>query len=105
VRATIVDARGITIPRARDLVSFTVSEPGVIAAVDNADNVGPEVFQTNSCPAFQGRCVAYVKAQATVRASNIFGDFKTNKTIKMTASAAGLKAASVVLAVAPELSH
>ena len=101
VRATIVDARGITIPRARDLVSFTVSEPGVIAAVDNADNVGPEVFQTNSCPAFQGRCVAYVKAQATVRASNIFGNFKTNKTIKVTASAAGLKAASVVLAVAP----
>jgi beta-galactosidase len=101
VRATIVDARGITIPRARDLVSFTVSEPGVIAAVDNADNVGPEVFQTNSCPAFQGRCVAYVKAQATVRASNIVGNFKTNKTIKVTASAAGLKAASVVLAVAP----
>jgi beta-galactosidase len=101
VRATIVDARGITIPRARDLVSFTVSEPGVIAAVDNADNVGPEVFQTNSCPAFQGRCVAYVKAQATVRASNIVGNFKTNKTIKVTASAAGLKAASVVLALAP----
>jgi beta-galactosidase len=105
VRATIVDANGVPIPRARDPIAFTVSGPGVIAAVDNADNAGPEVFQTNSCPAFQGRCAAFVKARADVRASNLLGNFKTSATIKVTAVGAGLKTASVVLFLSPELSR
>jgi beta-galactosidase len=48
VRAKIVDAKGITIPRASDLISFKISRPGVIAAVDNADNASTEPFQATS---------------------------------------------------------
>jgi beta-galactosidase len=62
VRAKITDADGIEIPRARDFISFQVSGPGVIAAVDNGDNASHELFQTNSRQAYQGECVAFVKA-------------------------------------------
>ena len=62
VRAKITDADGIEIQRARDLISFQVSGPGVIVAVDNGDNASHELFQTNSRQAYQGECVAFVKA-------------------------------------------
>lgn len=93
VRATIVDARGVTLPRASDLISFKISGPGLIAAVDNADNAGPERFQTNVCRAFQGRCAAFVKADAGMG------------WITLTASAAGLKTGSLLLKTAPVLSQ
>ena len=64
VRAKIVDADGIEIPQANNLVSFQISGPGVIAAVDNADNSSHELFQANARHAFQGECVAFVKATA-----------------------------------------
>ena len=62
VRARIVDANGVTVPRADDLISFTISGPGVIAAVDNANPAGIEPFQAGQRRAYHGECVAYVKA-------------------------------------------
>ena len=55
VRAVITDALGVPIPRANDLITFKVSGPGIIAAVDNADNSSHEPFQADSRHAFQGR--------------------------------------------------
>jgi beta-galactosidase len=93
VRAQITDANGIEIPRANDLVSFTVSGPGVIAAVDNGDNTSHENFQTTQRHAFQSECVVFVKATAA------------SGKITLTASAPGLKAGSVsVIATKPEIS-
>ena len=37
VRATIVDAKGIPVPQANNLISFSVTGPGVIAAIDNGE--------------------------------------------------------------------
>ena len=85
VRATIVDANGITVPRANDLITFKISGPGVIAAVDNGDNVSHEPFQASERRAFQGGCVAFVKTDAA-----------TGK-ISLTASATGLKTATILL--------
>ena len=65
IRAKITDAAGIEIPDAHDLISFQISGPGRVAAVDNGDNASPELFQTNSRPAYQGECVAFVKTTAT----------------------------------------
>lgn len=62
VRVTVMDANGICVPRADDLISFKVSGPGVIAAVDNGDNASHELFQAHTRRAFHGRCVAFVKA-------------------------------------------
>jgi hypothetical protein len=48
VRAEIVDANGVEIPRASDLISFKISGPGVIAAVDNGDNSESRTFSRRS---------------------------------------------------------
>jgi beta-galactosidase len=90
VRAKIVNRKGIQIPRASDLISFKISGPGVIAAVDNADNASHELFQTNSRHAFQGECVAFVKATAA------------SGKIKLTATATGLKADYLTIKTVPE---
>ncbi len=86
VRAKITDAAGIEIPRATDFISFQVSGPGVIAAVDNGDNASHESFQAGERRAFQGECVAFVKATAV------------SGKITLTAVAAGLKGDSVSFA-------
>jgi hypothetical protein len=93
IRADIVDARGITAPNAKNLITFKVAGPGVIAAVDNADNAGHELFETNSCLAYRGRCAGYLRAS------------RTTGRITVTASAAGLKPDSVVLWASPKSSH
>jgi beta-galactosidase len=84
VRAKIVDANGIEIPRANDLIHFQISGPGVIAAVDNGDNSSHEPFQATERHAYLGECVAYLKASG-------FGN------ILLTATAPGLTAGSIRL--------
>jgi len=64
VRARIADANGVAMPRANDLVSFQVSSPGGIAAVDSADPASHELFQASQRRAYHGECVAYVKTSA-----------------------------------------
>jgi beta-galactosidase len=93
VRATIVDTKGIKVPSANDLISFKISGPGAIAAVDNADNGSHELFQTDARHAFQGECVAFVKATAA------------SGKIILNATAAGLEAGSITIKASPELSR
>ena len=83
MRARIVDAQGVTVPRADNLISFKVSGPGVIAAVDSGDTVSHESFQASERKGFQGECVAFVKATG-----------KSGR-ITVSATAAGLTAGSV----------
>ena len=78
-RATIVDANGIPIPDANNLISFRASGPGKIVAVDNGDNDSHEPFQTTERSAFHGTCAAFVKATSS------------RGIITITASAKGLK--------------
>jgi beta-galactosidase len=90
VRASIVDSRGITVPYAGDLITFKVRGPGIIAAVDNADNASHELFQRNLRHPFRGECVAFERATAA-----------TGK-ITLTATAPGLKGGSLVIWAVPE---
>ena len=85
VRAKITDADGLEIPLADDLITFKVSGPGIIAAVDNGDNTSHELFQASERHAFQGECVAFVKATAA------------GGPITLTAAAPGLKSGPVVI--------
>jgi beta-galactosidase len=85
VTATITDQNGIAIPDASHLVSFRITEPGIIAAVDNGDNSSTESFQASERHAYQGRCLAIIRAKAA------------RGKITVTASAPGLKGASVSL--------
>jgi beta-galactosidase len=92
VRATVVDAHGVLVPSATNLITFKVSGPGVIAAVDNADNASHEPFPAGERHAFQGRCVAFVKASAP------------SGKIVLTASAPGLKSGSITIKALPLVS-
>ena len=92
VRATVVDQHDTPVPGADNLISFMVSGPGMVAAVDNADNASHEPFQASERHAFQGECVAFVKATAP-----------TGRII-LTASAPGLKSGSVTLKALPPVS-
>jgi beta-galactosidase len=81
VVATVLDKDGTVVPDAENLVSFKISGPGVISAVDNANNASHELFQASERHAFQGRCVAFIKASApsgeitlTASASGLTGD-------------------------------
>jgi beta-galactosidase len=89
VRATVVDKYGVVVPSANDLISFAISGPGTIAAVDSANNTSHEPFQATERHAFQGRCVAFVKATAP------------SGKITLTASAPGLKSGKVAIKAGP----
>jgi beta-galactosidase len=91
VRAAVVDQQGILVPGADPLISFKVSGPGVVAAVDNANNASHEPFSTNERHAFQGKCVAFVKASAA------------SGKIVLTASAPGLKSGSIAIKTSPQV--
>lgn len=64
IEATVVDAQGVLVPGASDLVTFAVKGPGRVVAVDSANNASHEPFQTDERRAWQGRCFALVKATA-----------------------------------------
>ena len=87
VRASVVDVDGVTVPTAENEISFKVTGPGILAAVDNADCSSHESFQANHCRAYQGQCVAILKA--TARAGKI----------RLEASALGLAGSSFELEV------
>jgi beta-galactosidase len=89
VTATIADQNGMPVPAASDMVLFTITGPGAIAALDSGDNSSVEPFQAAERQAFQGRCYAIVKARAA------------RGTIILTASAVGLKGTSIAIEAVP----
>ncbi|MCX6239750.1 MAG: DUF4982 domain-containing protein [Bacteroidia bacterium] len=64
VTAKVVDANGIICPNADKLVSFVVSESGMISAVDNGDVVSHEAYQASERHTFNGQCIAILKAKS-----------------------------------------
>ena len=84
VSATVVDENGVLVPNAGDLITFKIRGPGVIAAVESADNNSHEPFQASERHAFQGGCFAIIKATAPGK-------------ITIEASASGLKSSSIII--------
>jgi beta-galactosidase len=64
ITAKLVDANGIICPNADKLISFEVSGPGVVVAVDNGDVNSHEAYQINQRQIYQGQCIAIIKAKA-----------------------------------------
>jgi beta-galactosidase len=85
---TVVDENGTLVPSAADAITFALEGPGVIAAVDNADNSSHEPFRGNTRRAYQGRCVAMIKSTAA------------RGVIHVSASAPGLAGSEVILKAA-----
>ena len=90
VRATVVDANNVPVPSADDLITFAVTGPGAVAAVDNADMKSQEPFQASERHAYHGTCIAIIRATAATGQ------------IQVTATATGLTDGSVSIhAVSP----
>jgi beta-galactosidase len=89
VEVEILDAQGVRVPSAEPLVEFSISGPGLIAAVDNGDNASHESFQAPRRTALDGRCTVYVKATAA------------KGRIVLSAAASGVAGASLELEAAP----
>jgi beta-galactosidase len=64
VKATVLDKDGVLVPDATNSISFKISGPASILAVDNGDNSSHEPFHATSRRAYQGRCFAIIKANA-----------------------------------------
>ena len=91
ITATVVDTNGVLVANASDLVRFTTTGPGVVAAVDSGNNNSHEAFQASERRAYQGRCFAMLKATAA------------SGRITIKASAPGLKNGSIIInAVRPD---
>jgi beta-galactosidase len=74
VEVRIVDRNGTVVPGATDLVRFDVTGPGRLIAVDSGSVVSTEPFKAMERKAWQGRCLAILRADSpggiTLRASS-----------------------------------
>jgi beta-galactosidase len=84
VTAMVVDEHGVVVPSADNRITFGVTGPGAVVAVDDQDIASHEPFQGNVRSAFQGRCIAIIRASGAGR-------------IAVSGSAASLKGGSVTL--------
>jgi beta-galactosidase len=84
VTLTVEDRHGLLVPRVNNAIHFDVSGPGEIVATDNGDATDLVSFPSHDRKAFNGLCLAIVRAKAG-----------QTGTIKLTASADHLKAAKV----------
>ncbi|MEJ5995008.1 glycoside hydrolase family 2 TIM barrel-domain containing protein [Pedobacter sp. Du54] len=90
VTVKITDEAGNLVPEADNLVNFKLDGVGFIAGVDNGFQASLEPFKANYRKAYHGLCLAII--QATEKAG----------TIKLTATAEGLKEATIVISTKGE---
>ncbi|MEI7946205.1 MAG: glycoside hydrolase family 2, partial [bacterium] len=81
----MLDANGVLVPEATNMIHFAVSGQGINAGVDNGDPASSELFQADQRSVFQGRALLIVRGKRHA------GD------IMVSASSEGLQAARVTL--------
>lgn len=84
VKATLLDASGERNPNFNPKLTFTVSGPGILQAVDNGDVSSHEKYAANVRTPYRGEAFAYVRATGLGK-------------ITLTVSAEGLEGSSLVL--------
>jgi beta-galactosidase len=88
VTLSVVDKAGVMVPRANNLIHFSVTGPGEIIATDNGDATDLASFQDTDRKAFNGLALAIVKAKRGQRG-----------TITVTATSDGLTAAKTTIVI------
>jgi beta-galactosidase len=63
ITLTVQDNNGITVPRADNLIHFSVSGPGEIVATDNGDPTDFNIFSSHERNAFSGLALVIVKSK------------------------------------------
>jgi beta-galactosidase len=64
ITARVVDANGVLYPNTDQQLTFSVSGPGAVVAVDNGNIASHERYQALTRQVYQGQCIAIVKANA-----------------------------------------
>jgi beta-galactosidase len=82
VTAQVVDANGVQVPSASPKITFATTGPAEIIALDNGENASHESFQGATRSAWEGQCLAILRANAPGR-------------ITITATAPGLASAPI----------
>jgi beta-galactosidase len=90
VTIRVVDSGGQTVPRSMNGIRFTLSGPGQIVATDNGDPTDLVSFPSPDRKAFNGLCLAIVKAKSGAGGPLI-----------LSAQSDGLQASNVVITAAP----
>ena len=85
VKVSIVDSEGNLVPKADNLVQFKIEGDASIAGVDNGSQTSMELFKANNRKAFNGLCLAVLKAG------------KNPGKVKLIASSEGLMSSEVVI--------
>ena len=62
ITVELVDEKGIRHPKAEDLLKFSITGPGIIVGVGNANPMSLESYQLPERKAWQGRCLVIVKS-------------------------------------------
>ncbi|MFZ2287304.1 MAG: beta-galactosidase GalB [Bacteroidales bacterium] len=63
ITVTVVDKDNIPVPKADNLVNFSVEGPGFIAGVDNGCQTSMEPFKADYRRAFNGKCLVVVQSR------------------------------------------
>ena len=85
IRAEVVDAKGRSVPKAANMITFAATGPAAVIGVGNGDPNCHEADKASQRSAFNGLCCAILQTR------------KTPGAIAITASAEGLMAGKVVL--------
>lgn len=88
LKVEVLDAKGRPVPRAADLVSFAIAGPGQVIGVGNGNPTSHEPDLANQRQTFNGLCQAIVRTRRGEAGE-----------LRVTASAPGLKSASVSLRI------
>ncbi|MBC8081804.1 MAG: glycoside hydrolase family 2 protein, partial [Hymenobacter sp.] len=64
ITARVVDANGVLCPNTDKLLTFSLTGPGVVAAVDNGNIASHESYRGLTRQVYQGQCIAILKAQS-----------------------------------------
>lgn len=62
VTLTVQDEQGFTVPRSGPLISFQLSGPGLITAIDNGDATSHAAFQSTTGRAYNGQALIIVRS-------------------------------------------
>jgi beta-galactosidase len=63
ITVEVVDANGVVVPEAAQLIRFSVAGAGTNAGVDNGDPASDELFQAEQRSVFQGRALLVVRSK------------------------------------------
>jgi len=64
VEVDVVDAEGVIVPQAANIIDFELSGPGVLAGVDNGNAISHESYKGTTRSAFSGKALAIVQSTA-----------------------------------------